>query len=521
MSKQQRAPILNEKKKVKIVLSLFLSVGALAAGVFFWNQTFSSAPKLVVKTETPKPVEQKKNVTERSPRNNSSATPKHPELKAMIPPTQVQVVIPKKSAPDVETGISQSETKNPPMQKAPVAFEQNEKTVEAKQTLVPEIKNPEPAQIEPSLREPAAESTATPVLPALEESLFNWRGKSKLQSEHRDAVINLLGELSAVKAGQVELGGDESGGKYFHFYIPNENRELLEAKLKELLGDSFYSRHVYSKDKKAKAGHTRVVFVLYSAPITRTVAAAVEEKEQKSVEETKATEEKPSQPKTELPKTNPTKRHFQFKLFPSNSFFNATDNTNSSKANFASNTNFGLSGSYVQHLSPEYHLSGEMQLTQMKFNPIDSRALGGASQLYIGYGLTLDRHYSQFTLTSSLGIKDTPFIHGVSSGNLEIERISVPYLASGVCGTLASFESGFHVDAAFIPRVLFPANSSGISSKLGYGVQTKLTSVDEQENGNAYFLGLGILYEKQKSDVVDQSYFEGALEFGFRWGACR
>ncbi len=368
--------------------------------------------------------------------------------------------------------------------------------------IQPDVKEETHTPPSPStIRRPASNSRAAEF-----ESFYRWVARSESLSEHRDEILKTLKNLPVKQAGKVALGDDESYGKYFHFYIPNENLAKLKTKIERLLGSSFNSEHVTAQDKKSNPGNTRVVFVLSKkSEITRKVA-------QENTEEEKERFIKPTF------NQKLSKRHFEFKFSPSNSFLKATDNTNNTKANFASNVNLGLGASYVQHLSHQYHLGMDFKVTHMKFDAIDSRPLSGDDQVYLGHAITLDRHFEKFTLKSSLGMKDTPFIYSSAATKLNVEKLSVPYLTLGAKKTLAQFESGYRLDSEISPRLLFPVNDGKIRSRLGHGLMGKVSSVDELKNGNAYFLSLGIIWEKQNSNVVDQSYIEGFLELGMRWG---
>jgi len=107
---------------------------------------------------------------------------------------------------------------------------------------------------------------------------YRWGAKSAIQSQLSVEVTKILSELSASKAGNVDFGKDESGGKYFHFYTPKQNLKVIEEKLKALLGDSFYSELVTQNDPKSRPGVTRVVFVLFAAAADKTARTPAEEK---------------------------------------------------------------------------------------------------------------------------------------------------------------------------------------------------------------------------------------------------
>lgn len=213
------------------------------------------------------------------------------------------------------------------------------------------------------------------------------------------------------------------------------------------------------------------------------------------------------------------KRHFEAKVSPSNSLFKADDKLNKTSATIASQLNLGLGVSYVQHLTNEYHLRSMFNLTQMTFEEIDSRPLKGQTQIYNQFGLGLDRHYEHYTLRSGLGIKETPFIRAVpnNTDELEIKKLGIPHLSLGIYDHLTNFGDNYRLDYELSPRLLLPVRQSGIRTDTGYGLLGKVTSFDDLENGNSYFLGLGLLWEQQKSNIVDQNYMEAFLEFGFRW----
>jgi hypothetical protein len=77
-------------------------------------------------------------------------------------------------------------------------------------------------------------------------------------------VQNLLGILqryNAEKAGELDLGAEYRGGRYFHFSVKKEDFPKLLEELRTTDLENFTNVKARS-DRQSKEGYTRIVFLL-------------------------------------------------------------------------------------------------------------------------------------------------------------------------------------------------------------------------------------------------------------------
>lgn len=368
------------------------------------------------------------------------------------------------------------------------------------------------------------------------ESFYRWGAKNADAQGLSTQVIQILGEYQAEKAGNVDFGQDESGGKYFHFYTPKQNLKEIEAKIKALLGDSFYTELVTAKDKKARPGNSRVVFVLFSDSKAKSASVSP-----MKIEEV-ATTEKPIEkipdptrnPSSEVvinaePKTEavPPVAHYHawseylFSLSPYYSSVHAIDKSSQAAADFYSKQNFSIDAAWVQHWTQRFdtNLSFKACHESWDQNLTTNRTFSNSTYTTTGFEIGGAYHPSESTeLSSGIALQQQSYRRSQSSGTeISFETPSVVNLDIGA-------KKQFHLTDEYYLGILLNGFATLPKSLPNYNIQfspgLKLgTSL--RQNFNASFLEAQVFFQyiKLNTSILEETRSNLGLSITFGFGA--
>jgi hypothetical protein len=277
------------------------------------------------------------------------------------------------------------------------------------------------------------------------ETYYRWGATSEIPDEKSIELTKILGEYSAVKAGKVELGQNESGGKYFHFYIPKNNIKLLEEKMKAVLGDSFYSEVITTKDRKSHLGKSRVVFVLFKNSNKTRYKTALHYKNflfdrspASNLRQVGAVEDESIYT---LPKNIPFSYYhswseYNLSLKTYYSSIQATDKASGASTNFYSKQNFELGASWIQNWTSRYSTNISFSLGQESWDQklTTNRTFSHSSYLISGFQLGGAIQPSKtLKLSSFAEMKERPYFQSKNGGtDIAFETIPLVNLGVGV-----------------------------------------------------------------------------------------
>ncbi len=96
---------------------------------------------------------------------------------------------------------------------------------------------------------------------ANEKIFLRWGAFTNELDEFTPKILEVLSRYSAEMAGDLTLGAEYRGGRYFHFRIPTEHRELLKKEIAALKMKNFYVDSAKS-NRNEIPGKIRIVFLV-------------------------------------------------------------------------------------------------------------------------------------------------------------------------------------------------------------------------------------------------------------------
>lgn len=336
------------------------------------------------------------------------------------------------------------------------------------------------------------------------EAFYRWGAKSPIAEQHNEEIKEILKEYNISKAGNVELGDEDSGGKYFHFYVSNNDKPLVESKIATLLGASFYKEQVTDQDAKAKAGNSRVVFVLFEEPqekqMSRKTASA---STRNSTEET-------------------DESWSEYQLLPSifYSAINSKDKASGATTNFYSKQNYELSGSWIQHWNQKWSSLIGLGMTQESWDQsfTSGRTLTNksylASNFFAGAKLNLARKLS-FATTATVGQES--FRVSQNSGT-EI-KFETPVVAKVALEAKKYFSltKRFSFGLGLNPNFILPRSLPNYNVRLSPGLKL-LSSIRQELSIGFMEAGLFYAYQKLSTNILEETRSNFGLSLVWSFG---
>ena len=345
---------------------------------------------------------------------------------------------------------------------------------------------------------------------ARNESFFRWGAKSGQATEHSEEIKEILSEYSATKAGNVELGSDESGGKYFHFYVPNEKRLELEEKIASLLGTSFYKEQVNDRDSKSRFGNSRVVFVLFE------VAAELADK---AAANGNNISRKPSSEESQVPSYYHSWSEYGFSLKSYYSSMRALDKSSQAFANFYSKQNVRLDAEWNQNWTNRYSTKLGFDIRQESWDQGLSPNRTLSNKSYVATGFLVGGAYhlrENLELSSFVAMEQEAFLLSKSSGaEIVFDTPSVFNLDFGAKKQFHLTDE-YYFDLSLNGFSILPKSTANYKIRFspGYKIGASLKQIYR-----ASFLEAQLFWDYQKlnSSIVEttRSNFGLSITYGF------
>lgn len=354
------------------------------------------------------------------------------------------------------------------------------------------------------------------------KSFWRWGGQSLQKIGDSEKITAILKKYSAHKAGKVELGANESGGKYFHFYIPDEDIDIVEKEVNEVLKGSFYKEKVSINDKKSKPGHSRVVFVLFGRSEKELGKVANKElplpkylsREIASlpIMDTDNLEVSP----VIRPESERIRAWSEF-VISSVMYFSSissTDKSSGASANFYSKQNFGFQGTWIQHLNPGYStmlgMTGKFERWDENMSP--GKSLVDKSYMKSGFFIGAIAHLNNgFSLSSSFKLTQESFRYSTNN------RSAIAFETPALFGMDIEAKKYFNLTGPYQLGLntkvfsTFPKSLPRYKVLFSPGAQIGLSL---KENYSKKFLEVQLFYEQQSintSTVKEKSTSVGLM----------
>jgi hypothetical protein len=118
---------------------------------------------------------------------------------------------------------------------------------------------PRVAQVAVAPSEPKTVTTADRIF-------FRWGAFAGELDVVTPQIIEMLNRYGAERAGELELGSQYRGGRYFHFSVGEASFESLMSELRGLAITEFTNTQAISTDRRTAPGQRRVVFLIRPNP---------------------------------------------------------------------------------------------------------------------------------------------------------------------------------------------------------------------------------------------------------------
>jgi hypothetical protein len=115
------------------------------------------------------------------------------------------------------------------------------------------------ADVSPSVVAPAAKPTPTASTGNGKTYFYRWGARSDDPDLISASLIKIITRYNALKAGELELGAEYRGGRYFHFTIDQGKYEALVSEIRDVHLEGFSATRTES-DRKDEQGRIRIVF---------------------------------------------------------------------------------------------------------------------------------------------------------------------------------------------------------------------------------------------------------------------